>query len=287
MGVRLEIDDPEPLVDQPAGLRVTGLEPSQRVAMHAAWTLAGIPMRSTAEYVADGLGVVDPATNPSLGGTYVGLDPFGLWWSARPRKGEPPRPAGLDDVPTTIAVRGAGAELASGHVNRRWAAAGVEAVEVRDDGLVGLLCLPAGAGPFPGVVVVGGSMGGLAGADTRAALLASRGIAALAVAYFGVEGRPPGLVEIPLEYLRQACIWLRAHRRVVPGRVGVFGSSRGAELALLLGAFPEVGCVVAASPSCVVWSGVPLGQTGINPLSLPAGGIASLAGIAAMTIKLK
>lgn len=213
-------------------------------------------MRSEAEYVADELGVVDPSTNPSVGGTYTGADPFGLWWSARPLEGEPPRPAGLEEIPTTVTVLSGRSELASARIRRRWVAAGVEVAEVRDAGLVGLLCLPAGAGPFPAVLVVSGSMGGLAGADTRAGLLASHGIAALALAYFGVEGRPAGLVDIPLEDLHHGLTWLGAHPRVA-GRVGVFGSSRGGELALLLGAtFPEVGCVVAAAPSCVVWAGV-------------------------------
>ena len=53
---------------------------------------------------------------------------------------------------------------------------------VRDDGLRGTFFVPAGGGVHPGAIVVGGSGGGLQEGD--AALLASRGIAALALAYF-------------------------------------------------------------------------------------------------------
>jgi dienelactone hydrolase len=102
-------------------------------------------------------------------------------------------------------------------------------------------------------MVFGGSGGGFFGADTTAALLASRGIASLAVAYFGLPGLPAGLVEVPLEYFATGLRWLAA-RPEVEGRVAVMGQSRGGELALLLGAtFPQVGAVVAQAPSGVVW----------------------------------
>jgi dienelactone hydrolase len=113
-------------------------------------------------------------------------------------------------------------------------------------------------------MVLGGSAGGLAGADLKAALLASHGIAALAVAYFGMEGRPPFLVGIALEDLRLGLSWLCRRPEVAGTTVAVVGGSRGGELALLLGAtYPEVGAVVAGAPSGVVWGGVaPEGSPG-------------------------
>src|SRR5688572_28820449 len=49
----------------------------------------------------------------------------------------------------------------------------------------------AGAGPFPGVIDMFGTAGGLT--VYRAALLASRGFAALALAFFNFDDLPPNI----------------------------------------------------------------------------------------------
>jgi dienelactone hydrolase len=107
------------------------------------------------------------------------------------------------------------------------------------------------------VLCVSGSGGGIRGAVETAALLASHGYATLALAYFNYEGRPPYLIEIPLEYFQTALGWLAAQPEVDAERLGVLGRSRGGELALLLGAtFPELRAVVAYVPSGVVHGGI-------------------------------
>jgi len=107
------------------------------------------------------------------------------------------------------------------------------------------------------VLALGGAGGGLS--EGAAETFASEGFAALALAYFGLEGLPRELVEIPLEYFEGAIAWLKGHPKVEAGRVAVVGNSKGGELALLLGAtFPrDVGAVVGYAPSAVVWQGIP------------------------------
>jgi dienelactone hydrolase len=92
--------------------------------------------------------------------------------------------------------------------------------------------------------------------------LASHGYAALALAYFdptgALRGVPQTLSMIPLEYFGTAIGWLRRQPSVEPGRIAVWGASRGGELALLLGAHDQrIKAVVASAPSSVVWSGLP------------------------------
>jgi uncharacterized protein len=129
---------------------------------------------------------------------------------------------------------------------------------VREGGLVGTLFLPGASAPRAAVLALGGAGGGLS--EGAAETFAKEGFAALALAYFGVDGLPRELVEIPLEYFERAIAWLRRHPEVDARRVAVVGNSKGGELALLLGAaYPrDVGAVVGYAPSPVVWQGIPL-----------------------------
>jgi pimeloyl-ACP methyl ester carboxylesterase len=120
--------------------------------------------------------------------------------------------------------------------------------------LVGVLYRPIGKGPCPSVVLLGGSGGDTP--ESVAALLASHGYAALALAYFGKGNLPEHLTSIPLEYFQRAFRWLQSQEGIRNQGVAVMGWSRGGELALLLGAtFPEVNAVVSYVGSGVVHSG--------------------------------
>jgi len=253
--MHFEILDPSPLVDAPVGFKVAGVPQESRVEVTAVWAHQNVRFAASGHFVATSNGIVDPATQPAFAGTYEGVDPFGLWWSAQ-TGGPIPRPAGLDTLITELSARVDGFETAFATLQRRKIAQGVRQVEVSDGGLVALFFCPDEQVPLPGVMVFGGSGGGLEGAETTGALLASHGFATLAIAYFGMSGLPAGLVEVPLEYLQSGLRWLLRQPQVRGPQVGVMGGSRGGELALLLGAhFQEVGAVVAKVPSGVMWSG--------------------------------
>ena len=123
---------------------------------------------------------------------------------------------------------------------------------IREQGLVANFYQPSGSGKHPAIVVVSGSDGGIELADRWGRPLAAEGFAVLTLAYFGMEGLPPLLEQIPLEYFKTAIDWVRAHPAVDPARVGFAGFSRGGEAALLIGAtYPEVRAIVAGVPSHV------------------------------------
>jgi dienelactone hydrolase len=141
----------------------------------------------------------------------------------------------------------------------------VTRTEVRDQGMIGAFYQPAGPGPHPAILLLGGSGGGLAGTDVRGALLASHGYAVLVLAYFALEHLPPELFEIPLEYFDTAIRWLEAHPNVDGDRLGVAGFSKGGELSLLLAAtFPELKVVAAYVPSGIVQAGIGKGAIELN-----------------------
>ena len=157
---------------------------------------------------------------------------------------------------TEVLARAAGAQV-QGKFTQRLAAEGVTRQDVREHGLVGTLYLPPGAAPgsHPAVLILNGSGGGIN--EPRAALYASRGYAAFALAYFKAPGLSDYISNTPLEYFQSGLRWLRDKVRPKHDFVAVSGQSRGGELVLLLGAtFPtEVSAVVAYVPGAVVHSG--------------------------------
>jgi len=257
--VRLTVSGAGKLVDAPLGLRVEGFAPEERVTVRIdARDARGTQWRSQATFAADAHGVVDPARQAPLGGSYRGVRSEGLFWSMRPV--EPPQ----DDVAFLVPHRGISLEIGvsarsrhvtGGVVRRLVQGRGVERrpLLLATTGVVGRYYAPAPQrAQRPGVLLIGGSEGGIGG-ELVANLLASHGYPALSVAYFGVPGLPRRLSEIPLEYFVRALRWLARQPGVGENRLIVFGASRGSEAALLLAVhFPTlVRAVIAISPSNV------------------------------------
>jgi dienelactone hydrolase len=117
---------------------------------------------------------------------------------------------------------------------------------------------PAQAGaPRPGILVVGGSEGGLHDqVDRDARTLNREGYSALALSFFRGPGQQAQLALIPLELFDHALDWLREQPEVDATRLAVVGMSKGAEAALLVASRREdIVAVVAAVASSVVWPG--------------------------------
>lgn len=254
---------PFALVDQILRIQVVGLEPFQTVTVRAVMQPKGHHWwESHAAFNAEAQGIVDLSTQKPVSGTYEQPDPMGLFWSMSlksPKDMEsipatsPPLPKGTVRILAEVDDRA----LAWTDIARTGRSPDVTATRVRDNGLAGVFFRPAGPGPFPTVLVVGGSGGGISNAVSLSALLASRGFAALALAYFRYEHLPKDLYNIPLEYFHKAIEWLRSNPEVRCGPLGVVGRSRGGELALILAAtFSEIQCVVAYVPGDRVYPGI-------------------------------
>ncbi len=239
-------------IDSPVAIELRGFPPGRPVTLTATETFpSGSRWQARATFVADESGRIDVAHQAPVSGSYDGVSPMGLFWSMARLPGEAlPIPA--DSMTRAFRARleatsAEGVEAAT-ELERRVAAPGVTRQPIRTAGLVGTLFLPPGEGRFPAVIVVGG--GGGAIEEFKAAVLASHGYAALALAYFAQPGLPRGLVNIPLEYFEGAIAWVRAQPWFSDRLLAVWGDSRGGELALLLGAtFPEIGAVMAWAPS--------------------------------------
>ncbi|MGH2562085.1 MAG: acyl-CoA thioesterase/bile acid-CoA:amino acid N-acyltransferase family protein [Thermomicrobiales bacterium] len=249
----------ESLADEAVHVRLTGIEPGARATVRSRlrddlgnWWEAANAFR------ADEGGAVDLTTAALASGSYEGAEPMGFLWSMTPA-GPPPHstfwPTSLEPKTVELAAEADGQTVAEARLVRRYLAPGVRRIEVRDDGLFGAAFFPAGDGPFPAILLLTGSGGGLS--EPAAALYAAHGIGALALAYFRAGDLPAELVRIPLEYFARAIAWLQARPEIDPDRLAVGGASRGGELSLLLGSrFPQFKAVVANVPSGIVFGGV-------------------------------
>lgn len=127
-------------------------------------------------------------------------------------------------------------------------------IDIHEAGLFAHLYLPSGSGPFPVVVVVGGSEGGFITADAMGQFIPPAGIAVLGLAYFGIPDLPPAIDRIPIEYFTKAIDFIAQQPSLDSRRVGLVGGSKGGELALLLASMDKrFHAVCAIVPSHVVW----------------------------------
>jgi dienelactone hydrolase len=237
------------LVASPDGVRLTGAPPGGRVTIEATLELGGQRWTCAGEYVADRDGEVDTAEDASSGGSYGGVDPYGLFWSA-----EVPDLYDWDVLhPMRVTLRATSDEQTVDTSYARLVVAGdVTEHVVAEPGVAGRLFLPARTGR--GVVLVGGSDGG-PGAPVMAALLAAHGLPVLSMAYWGHPGTPDALRDIDVEVVARACDWLRAQAGVDDVPPCVIGLSRGSELVLLAAALipDHVGPVLVSVGSGVAW----------------------------------
>lgn len=227
-GLHVKLPHQHQLVDDAAGLLITGCDPGAAVALTASADVDGARFQSAATFEADSTGRVDTSRDPSLAGTYTGIDPFGLWWSGNPVA----RSAAASPTPISCRVHvESGKQSGDFDFDRHWLADGVTSTDVRQAGVYGMYVRPGGPGPFPAVVAFAGSGGGLGAAAAWAPILASRGFATLAIAYFGVADLPSQLVRIEVEVVERAIAWLNRQTEVAPQPLALMGMSRGSELA--------------------------------------------------------
>nr|XP_040026570.1 acyl-coenzyme A thioesterase 1-like [Gasterosteus aculeatus aculeatus]XP_040026571.1 acyl-coenzyme A thioesterase 1-like [Gasterosteus aculeatus aculeatus]XP_040026572.1 acyl-coenzyme A thioesterase 1-like [Gasterosteus aculeatus aculeatus] len=234
------------MFDEPVQVKVAGLRSRQMVTLRARSTdEKGVVFSSSATFRADGSGQIDLERDPSLGGTYTGVEPMGLLWSMRTdalhMKFQ--RTKSLNPHVVKISVHEEeeeeerdeeGRMLAESTNERLLIGDGVIRRTVREGNIRGVLFTPAGEGPFPAVLdlYTGGGL-----SEKRPSLLASRGFVVLTVALYGHSDMPRNIREVHLDYLEEAVEFLKKQYKVGGKGVGVISLSKSGDLALSMASY--------------------------------------------------
>ena len=124
---------------------------------------------------------------------------------------------------------------------------------VGKEGFEGIL-FPADNTKDKVLIVISGSNGGMKLTKECAEFYGIHSVPALALAIFGTKQTEKNLDRIPLEYVEFAIRWLK---KLGYRRIGIDGTSKGSELALLCASlFPDISCVIARVPSYFVSEGL-------------------------------
>ncbi|XP_070614051.1 acyl-coenzyme A thioesterase 1-like [Erythrolamprus reginae] len=233
------------LFDQQLAISVEGLRPEQEIGLRASLDdEKGERFESHAFYRADAEGRLDVRRSPALeGGTFSGLEPMGLLWSLQPLKPlrrllkrDVERPFRLDlEVLERQGASRVGRVLTKGSHERRFLGDGVKRLPVREGSIRGILFHPPGKGPFPGIIQVPGTGGGIP--ESSACLMANHGFAVLALAYYGYEDLPKDMSVLRLEYFEEAVNYMLRHPVVKGPGIGVLGHSKGGDLCISMASF--------------------------------------------------
>ncbi len=246
--IRVQVKPDLPLIDSPLSIRISGATPLAVVHVTASTQRYGMTFASS----------IDVRANH--GGEALVDDPMRLIWQMSP--------AGAPDStfqfsreyltePIKLRIRANdGATAGSTEIARRFMGSGVVRAVIDGNGLVATLFSPIrGTGCLPGIVVLGGSDGGVP--EDEAAVLASHGFVTIALAYFGAPGLRRELVDVPIEPVTLAANLLQHRPGACARGVGLLGESKGGELALLVASrLSSVRAVVAYSPASVVFAGI-------------------------------
>ena len=152
-------------VDQKVDILVRNLSPKQGVILRArTMDDSNIVFESVAKYKADENGEVLVSSDSSLGGSYTGVEPMGLFWSMKPvtehdrddllrkRNVTTPLQVTLDvfsgDDEGTLDEEEKEASIT---LERAYMGAGVSRCFLESHGFYGTLFLPPGDGPFQGI----------------------------------------------------------------------------------------------------------------------------------------
>ncbi|CAO4385375.1 unnamed protein product [Caenorhabditis nigoni] len=217
--------------------------------------------RSFGVYKSSVSGTIDVGKDAPIRGTYSGFNGRGLFESVEPtdtvRFGgyfncTPP----VDLEYHLIVTDAKEKQICEKLFRRRLMHPAVERIEVEeafppDAGarpkVTGTIFKPPGSGPFPTIIDISGTGGGLN--EQKGAALASRGFVVLCLAFFKYKSLPEDLLSVDLQYFEDAINYITS-LPYTSDRIGFQGVSFGGTLVMFLATkFPKIKAVCSINGS--------------------------------------
>ena len=272
----LDIQTPVLLEGELPVAKITGLKPGQIVKVQA---LRNVRRRgeertlykSHAMFRSDSEGVVNLFSDIPVSASYSGADPSGLFWSMVKDEDAPILKVGNDRIVRfQIDANSDGQYDLEGDLRLTPGEVDTYEVSVGEQLPGSAFVRPTEGSVFPVIIAMGGSEGNDSGARDAARRWTARGYGVFVLPYYSpswgkqpqqIPGLSKAFANIPVDYVKQAKEWLCARNDVQCHNIGLYGVSKGAELALLAGHYiNDFAAIAAIVPSDVVWEGWGAGQ---------------------------
>ncbi|XP_070572706.1 bile acid-CoA:amino acid N-acyltransferase-like isoform X2 [Ptychodera flava] len=250
------------MMDEQVSITVSHLTPNQPITLLGTITdEKDITWTSYAHYRADERGFIHVMTQESLGGTYQGVEPMGLFWSLQANRDNARLRWRDIDKPLVFHIKGYPEFLqgppkdldpfAMATTERWYLGTSTNWENVKTGRIKGKLFTPNGPGPYPAIIDLYGGGGTF---DYRAALLASHGYVTLSLLHvlfedIGYEGADLDYFEVNRDY------------------IAMYGISAGAVRALEVATETtrQIKCVVSINASYLKYINIITRSVPLNP----------------------
>ena len=191
----------------------------------------------------------------STGGSYVGTNSMGLFWSMVHSEKSYSRVQVVNastqleynfNVYSGHISEFSGSPLSSASINRYFAGPTITRIPIKTGSIRGTLFMPEGNGPFPSIITMYGGNKRRQVVEDSAGILSNHGFVTLALAYFGVDDLNKTYAQEPIriEFFEEAIHYLMNHEKVNSDAIGVYGASKGGDVALSMAShLPQVKAV--------------------------------------------
>ncbi|CAD6185096.1 unnamed protein product [Caenorhabditis auriculariae] len=250
--MQLIVEPADSLVHEVVHISLSGLPSSRNFRLELRLLHSNGIYRSYGVFRSDECGSIDLAKNKPIRGTYSATRPMGLFESVAPTdqvkpgwycKCTPPEPFNYN----LLVFDEAGKKILEKKIVKRWLHPEVQRIEIQEGKVRGTMFKPPGDGPFPTVIDISGTGGGLH--EQKGAALASRGFCVLSLAFFQYKDLPVWMNNVDLQYFEEAINYMNS-LPFTGDKVAVQGVSFGGTLAILLATrFPRIAAVVSINGS--------------------------------------
>lgn len=251
--MKINVEHQEAFADEKVHIKVSELNPNSQLKaimrMELPWC-SGEEFSSYAIFTVNETGEVDFDQAKPVEGTYQHADSMGLVYSLQQSQSTGKNIAENISIEKPILMNlvfESSTEKKEIQLKRNFKAEDIVVKQINDS-FIGQLFYRKNSNNKT-ILMLGGSDGQMESLALMAGPLASRGFNVLIVPYFGVNGLPENLEEVPLEYFEKIFRWMENNEIVSAKDIYLHGTSKGGELALLLASrYNQIKKVVAVEP---------------------------------------